>query len=162
MGVDDRESAEDLNKEMSECSEREVRYALEEKPGDGCCQASSNLVPVNNDIKPCFWTFATPSFLLCGFEVIYILTYSQLKLAHCYVGRMQKICFQRSYAAKRISEAGLHGATSNSPGISLMDRPSVVTWRTFVYGLLYVAKFRCPLEVSMQVSRFLSLRVCAL
>ena len=54
MGVDDRESAEDLKKEMSVGSEREVRYALEEKPGDGCCQASSNLVPANNDIDHAF------------------------------------------------------------------------------------------------------------
>ena len=53
-GVDDRESAGDLNKELSEGSERKVGNALEEKQSRSCCQASSNPAPANNDINHAF------------------------------------------------------------------------------------------------------------
>ena len=164
IGVDDRESAGDLNKELSEGSKRKVGYALEEKQSSGFCQASSNLAPANNDISH---AFGHPEGLVFCYVASRLYTF---RLTHSLSSPIAMLDACRKFAFKGVTlrdglarlDFNIHRATSNSPGISLMDRPSVVTWRALVYGFLYVAKFRCPLEVSMQVSRLLSLRVCAL
>ena len=76
--------------------------------------------------------------------MIYVLTYSQLKLAHCYVGCMQEICFQRSYAARRISEAGLQHTPRNK----------LFTWYILDGSPIrrYLADFRLWISVRRQIS----------
>ena len=56
----------------------------------------------------------------------------------------------------------LYSATRDLPGIFLMNRPSIVAWRTLVDRFLYIAKLGCPLEMSMLVPCRLSLGARAL